>query len=178
MDWSEVELTGIQPLHFKGRRIGTAERRAAWGSRVDSLALRFDTGVDVELRAAVDVSERLSAPRIYVIEGTSPDTFLLFGGEKLYWVSMDGQVKSELATFRECGDEEYWVTEIIQRQDAIVIVYESGVLMIDEALQVRWSQIKYLNDDLVAIEGNALKFSRDGAEEWILRLEDGSISPQ
>ena len=174
----EIELTGVRPLHFKGKRIGTAERRDAWGSRVDSLALRFDTGAHTELRAAVDVSERLSNPRVFVIEGTSSDTFLLFGGERLYWVSTTGEVRSEFATFRKWGDEEYWVTEIIQRQGAIVIIYELGVLMIDEALQVRWHQPKYLNDDLIAVAGDALKFSRDGEEEWLIRLEDGGVSPQ
>jgi hypothetical protein len=177
MEWTEVELTGVQPLHFKGKRIGTVERRDAWGSRVDSLALRFDTGALAELRAAVDVSEQLSNPRVFIIEGTSPDTFLLFGGERLYWVSANGEVKSEFATFREWGSEEYWVTDIIPQQDALVIIYESGVLMIGEALQVRWHQSKYFNDDLVAVEGRALKFSRDGQEEWIIRLEDGSVSP-
>ena len=177
MEWTEIELTGVQPLHFKGKRIGTVERRDAWGSRTDSLALRFDTGVHAELRAAVDVSEHLSNPRVFIIEGTSPDTFLLFGGERLYWVSATGAVKSEFTTFREWGNEEYWVTEIIRQQDAIVIIYESEVLMIDEALRVRWHQSKYFNDDLVTVEGDALKFSRDG-EEWFIRLEDGSVSPQ
>jgi len=95
----------------------------------------------------------------------------------MYWVSSNGEVKSEFATFREWGDEEYWVTDIIQQQAAIVIVYELGVLMIDEALQVRWHQPKYFNDDLVAVAGNALKFRRDGEEEWFIRLEDGSVSP-
>jgi hypothetical protein len=178
MEWIEVELTGVEPLHFKGRRIGTAERRDAWGSRIDSLALRFDTGAHAELRAAVDVSELLSNPRIFVIEGTSLDTFLLFGGERMYWVSANEAVKSELATFRASGSEEYWVTEIIRHQDALIVIYESGVLMIDEALQVLWHQSKYFNDDFVAMEGRALKFSRDGQEEWLIRLEDGSVSPQ
>jgi hypothetical protein len=143
MEWTEIELAGIRPLHFKGRRVGTAERRDAWDSRIDSLMLRFDTGAHAELRAAVDVSERLANPRVFVIEGTSPDTFLLFGGERMYLVSTNGEVKSEFATFREWGYEEYWVTDIIQQQAAIVIIYESGVLMIDEALQVRWHKFKY-----------------------------------
>jgi hypothetical protein len=178
MEWTEIELTGVRPLHFKGKRIGTAERRDAWGSRIDSLALRFDTGVHAELRAAVDVSEHLSNPRVFIIEGTSPDTFLLFGGERMYWISPNGAVKSEFATFREWGNEEYWMTEIIHQQGALVTIYDSGVLMIDEALQVRWHQSKYFNDDLAAVEGGALKFSRDGQEEWFMRLEDGSVSPQ
>ncbi len=135
-------------------------------------------GAHAELSAAVDVSERLLNPRVFVIEGASPDTFLLFGGEKLYWVSTTGVVRSEFATFREWGNEEYWVTEIVQQKAAIVIIYESGVLMIDEALQVRWHQPKYFNDNLVAVAGNALQFRRDGKDEWLIRLEDGGISPE
>jgi hypothetical protein len=177
MEWTEIELTGVQSLHFKGKRIGTAERRET-RDRTDSLSLHLDTAQRVELRAAVDVSERLSNPRVFVIEGTSSDTFLLFGGERLYWVSTSGEVRSEFATLRAWGNEEYWVTEIVQQHAAIVIIYESGVLMIDEALQVRWHQPKYFNDDLVAVAGNALHFRRDGDEEWLMRLEDGGISPQ
>jgi hypothetical protein len=177
MEWTEIELSGVQPLHFKGKRVGTVGRRET-RDRVDGLALRFDTGAHVELRAAADVSEQLSCPRVFVIEGRSPDTFLLFGGERMYWLSTGGAVKSELVTFRKWGDEEYWVTDIIQQQAAVVIIYELGVLMIDEALQVRWHQSKYFNDDLAAVEGGALKFSRDGQEEWFIRLEDGSVSPQ
>jgi hypothetical protein len=76
------------------------------------------------------------------------------------------------------GAAELTASEIIRHQDALIVIYESGVLMIDEALQVLWHQSKYFNDDFVAIEGRALKFSRDGQEEWLIRLEDGSVSPQ
>lgn len=173
MGCTEIALTGIQPLYFRGRQIGTVERRVT-RDRDDGLSLHVGTGAHTELRAAVDVSEQLAKPRVFIIEGTPPSTFLLFGGERLYWVSTNGEVKSEIALFREWGWEEYWTTEFIQQQDAIVIIYESGVLMIDEALQIRWHKRKYFNDDLAAVEGTTLKFIRDGQEAWFMRLEDGT----
>jgi hypothetical protein len=179
MGWTEIELTGVQPLRFRGKQIGTAELRET-RDRNDGLALHFETGAHAELPAAVDVSEELSIPRIFIIEGADPNTFMLFGGERLYWISTGGEVNSEIALFRELGEAEYWTTDIIQRDGAaaVVIIYEAGVLMIDEALQVRWHKPKLYNDLFVAVEENVLKFRRDHEEEWFMRLEDGSVSPQ
>lgn len=167
----EIELAGVQPLYFRGERIGTVERRET-RDRPDSLAIHFETGTNRVLPAAVDVSEQLSTPRVFIIEGRSPDTFMLFGGERLYWVSPDGDTRSE-KLFRERGWEEYWTTEIIEQQRAAIIIYESGVIMIDEALQVRWHARKYFNDSFIAVEGSVLRFRQDGQDEWSIRIEDG-----
>ena len=173
MEWTEIALSGVQPLQFRGKQISTAELRET-RDRNDGLALHFETGAHVELRAAVDVSEDLSIPRIFIIEGACPNTFMLFGGERLYWISTSGEVNSEIALFRELGESEYWTTNIIQQEGAVVIIYEAGVLVIDGALQVRWHKPKLYNDFFVAVEGNVLKFRRNHEEEWFLRLEDGA----
>lgn len=186
MKWTEIVLYGvlplrpcgnqIAPLHFRGKQIATVERREL-GDRIDGLTVHFDTGVNVELRAAVDVSERLDRPRVFVFEAAPLDTFLVLGGEKAYWLTCDGAVKAESPLFRKWGEEEYWTTQIIEQENGAIVIYEAGVLAIDEALQVRWHKPKLLNDDFVAVEGNLLKFARDHDAEWFMSLEDGG-TPQ
>jgi hypothetical protein len=98
------------------------------------------------------------------------------GGEKAYWLTSDGVIKAELQMFRRRGEEEYWTTRIIELGSEIIVIYDAGVLTIDEMLQVRWHKSKLLNDDFVAIERNTLKFVRDHDREWFMRLEDGSTA--
>ncbi len=176
MKWTEITLRGVQPLQFGGKRVGTVERRET-GDRIDGLAIHFDAGPHVELRASVDVSEQLECPRVFVIEGAPRDAFLLFGGEKAYWLTSDGAVKAESPLFRKWGEEEFWTMRILDHGSGVVVIYEAGVMAIDEALQVRWHKLKLLNDQFVALEGNVLKFARDDDAEWFMHLEDGS-TPQ
>lgn len=176
MKWTEIALRGVQPLQFGGKRVGTVERRET-ADRIDGLAVRFDAGPYVELRAAVDVSEQLECPRVFVIEGTPRDTFLLLGGEKAYWLTSDGAVKAESPLFRKWGEEEYWRTQIVEHGSGAIVIYEAGVLAIGETLELRWHKPKLFNDDFVAVEGNTLKFARDHDAEWLMRLEDGN-APQ
>lgn len=176
MKWTEITLRGAQPLQFGGKRVGTVERRET-ADRIDGLAVHFDAGSHVELSAAVDVSEQLKCPRVFVIEGAPHDTFLLFGGEKACWLTSGGAVKTESPLFRKWGEEEFWTTRILDQKNGVVVIYEAGVMAIDEALQVRWHKPKLLNDDFVALEGNVLKFARDHDAESFMRLEDGN-TPQ
>jgi hypothetical protein len=151
MKWTEIELNQAKPLWFCNREIAVIERRIS-KSRVDILKIHFHEGVDLELDAAVDVSELLNFPRVFVFESAPRDMFALFGGEKMYWLTIEGCVKAEISTFREWGYEEYWKTQIIDRErQGILIVYEGGVLAIDETLAVRWHTPKLYNDELVEV---------------------------
>jgi hypothetical protein len=175
MKWTEITLRGVQSLQVGGRRVGTVERRET-ADRIDGLSIHFDTGPHLELRAAVDVSEQLECPRVVVIEGAPRDVFLLFGGEKAYWLTSDGAVKAEFPLFRKWGEEEFWTMRIIDHGSEVVVIYEAGVMAIDEALQVRWHKPKLLNDQFVGLGDNVIKFARDDDAEWFMRLEDGSTS--
>ncbi len=173
MKWTEIALRGVQPLEFGGKRVGTVERRET-ADRIDGLAICFGAGPCVELRAAVDVSEQIECPRVFVIEAAHRDTFLLLGGEKAYWLTSDGAVKAEFPLFRKWGEEEFWTMQILDHGSGVLVIYEAGVIAIDEALQVRWHKPKLLNDQFMALEGNVLKFARDHDAEWFVRLEDGN----
>jgi hypothetical protein len=175
MKWTEIALRGVQPIQLGGTRIGEIERLQT-SDRNDSLVVFFCGGSRLELPSAVDVSERLACPRVFAIEGTPLDTFLLFGGERIYWLTSQGAMKAELLLFRKWGEEEYWTTEFIEQGGGVIVVYEGGLLAIDEALQVRWHKPKLLNDQFVAMEGNTLKFVRDHDVERFIRLEDGSTA--
>jgi hypothetical protein len=176
MKWTEITLRGVQPLQFGGKRVGTVERRET-ADRIDGLAVHFDAGPHVELQAAVDVSEQLKYPRVVVIEGAPRDAFLLFGGEKTYRLTIDGAVKCEFPLYRRWGYEEYWTMRILDHGSGVVVIYEAGVMAIDEELQVRWHKPKLFNDEFVALEDNILMFARDDDEKWFIRLEDGG-TPQ
>src|SRR5262245_31041576 len=124
MKWTEMPLSGVQPLLLGGKQVGTVERRET-ADRIDGLTVHFDTGARVELRAAVDISEQLDCPRIFVIEGRPRDTLLLLGGEKAYWLRSNGVVKAESPLFRKWGEEEYWTTRIVEHGSEVIFIYET-----------------------------------------------------
>jgi hypothetical protein len=63
-----------------------------------------------------------------------------------------------LDLFRKSGEEEYWVTSILEQPRAQIIIYEAGVLVIDEHLKVLTHKEKLLKDFFVAVEDGALRF--------------------
>jgi hypothetical protein len=175
MRWTEITLSGIQPLYFDGGQVGTLERREA-SDGMDSALIHFNTGTHVELPAAVDVSQRLDCPRVFVVEGTPRDLFLLLGGEKAYRVSRAGLLMSEFKLFRDWFGTEYWTTRVISQPNGSLFIYEGGVVAIDATLQVRWHTSKHFNDYVVAIDKDTVLFSRDRDIEWSMSLQDGSTS--
>jgi hypothetical protein len=170
---TEMALSNSSPLYFQGKQLGTIEREALAG-RADSLRLRIDCGSFLKLPAAVDISEQLSTPRVFLIEGTPDSRFFVFGGEKGYWLSIEGKVENVLQTFRTYTDAEYWETRVIERPNDVVIIYEAGVLAIDEDLNIKCHKSKLFNDLVTSIEGDSLRLLRDHDIEWHMQLVDGN----
>jgi hypothetical protein len=167
---TEITLASRSPLLFEGKEIGTLECcRSREGD--SSLRLRFDERTLLEL-PAVDHSERLDYPRVFVIAGKPSDTLVLFGGEQVYWLSTEGKLRKIFKTFRSSDTEEYWETQIIERSRDVVIVYEAGILVIDENLAITCHKQKLFNDFFVSIEGDSIKFLRDQETEWQMQLAD------
>jgi hypothetical protein len=154
--------------------IGTVELLPSRSGADDGLRIRFENGGIVELLSVVDVSERLRAPRVVVIEGTPHDSFVLFGGSKFYTVTQRGKVQRETSLFREVQMAEYWTTEFVEYGRGLLLIYEAGVLALDENLHVRWHAKKFFNDAFVALEGDSLKFIQDGETPWRMRADLGS----
>lgn len=173
MNCAVTTLNGVQSLRFGGKRIGTIELTETI-NRIDSITIHFDVGSQLVLPSAADVSEQLYCPRVFVMEGTPSDMFLIFGGQFIYWITHDGQIRHKDSLFRTWGEEEYWTMEVIEHGSLTIVIYEAGVLAIEETLRVRWHSPKMFNDHFLALEGNMLKFLREEEVEWLMHLEDGA----
>ena len=137
------------------------------------LRLNFENGSTLELDRAIDISEQLESPRISIVEGVLADTFVLLGGERAYWLTIDGKKTSDLKLFRTEGDEEYWTANIVKRPGDLIFIYEAGVLILNSKLEVTLHRQKFYNDILVSVEDNTLKFVRDHNTEWFMPISDG-----
>src|SRR5215204_968865 len=166
----EYSLKTPQSLTFQGQVVGTIER-TDFRDRTNGLRIRSVEGAQIDLPSAVDLSEQLDEPRIFVSEGLDPNQFFLFGGEIAFWVTSDVTQVSRFDLFRQTGLEEYWTTTILEQPQSLIFIYESGVLMIDESLHVVMHREKLINDFFVAIEGDALRFSRDHGDSWLMPLD-------
>ena len=169
MKCAEYKLTAPEDLILQSVRVGTIERREYY-DRTNGLRIVSNDGRLADLPGAVDVSEQLEEPRVFVIEGVDTNRFFIFGGENAFWVSTDLTETSRLDLFRKAGLEEYWTTTVLEQSRTLIFIYEAGVLAIDERLQVLLHREKLINDFFVAIEHDALKFVRDHEEEWLMPL--------
>jgi hypothetical protein len=167
MKWSEITLDHVQPLRFGEREIATIEQRQIVRG-ITTLIIEFGRDQCLKLEDVVDTTEELDFPRVFVIEGSVGDAFVLFGGERVYWLSKGGSVKNEYQLFRKSGDDEYWATQLLEQENGLLIIYEAGVLAIDEALRVLWHKPKFYNDVFAGFVGTRLKFLRDHETEWLM----------
>ena len=170
MKHNSYNLTTPQSLVLHGQTLGTIER-ITFRDRTNGLRIRSIEGLQIDLPSAVDISEQLESPRVFVSEGLDPNRFFLFGGETAFWVNTNLTQVSRFDLFRQTGLEEYWTTTIVEQPQSLIFVYESGVLVIDERLQVVMHHEKLINDFFVAIEDNALRLSRDHEDEWLMPLD-------
>jgi hypothetical protein len=120
------------------------------------------------------MSQQLESPRLFVIEKNPPDSFVIFGGERVYWVTDEGKFLHETSLFRRLDCSEYWTTQVIEDRQRIIVIYESGVLALDEDLRVRWHRKKFFNDVFVSSEDDVLKFVQDHDTPWNMRATDGT----
>lgn len=171
--WADVQCCACDPDvdSFEIRLLGGDETMAA---RRDCLRVRMPGHDEIVLRAAVDTTELLEWPRLFVITGRRSDEVLTFGGEFAYRLASDGRVRHALPTFRRRGEEEYWDTAIVEAGGALGVIYEAGVLLIDPSLEPRWHVRKRFNDFFRGVEGGLMLFDADHRDRWALRMEDGA----
>jgi hypothetical protein len=169
MQVTEVSLANRSELYFRGRPFATVESSER-GDRPDGLELLFAGERRLELPAAADVGEEHRIPRLFLIGGNSEDSVFIFGGEKAYRLSTKGEVEGVVQTFRSFEDAEYWATKFIQRAHDIVIIYEAGVMVLNETLNVTFQKRKLFNDFFVSMEADSIKFVTDHETEWHMQL--------
>ncbi|HEX8600624.1 MAG TPA: hypothetical protein VF952_19175 [Chloroflexia bacterium] len=129
----------------------------------------------LDLLDLVDDGQTVDEPRIHVIYGLSPSEVFLFGGPKAYRINSNGTVMEEVELYRGRELEEYWDTAIESTEVGILVIYESGCLLLDNMLQVSWHIKKYLNDFFYRVSSDEIEFLRDHEERWRLALTDGHV---
>ncbi|HEX4382204.1 MAG TPA: hypothetical protein VH083_04620 [Myxococcales bacterium] len=170
MNIRELNLTTPQGFEVFGAAFTAAEARHI--GEDNALRLTLPSGEARIFPHAVDDSQSILYSRVHVLTGSKSNQALVFGGERALRLSGRG-VEEEIATNRSCDMSEYFATEFFACADGTLIVYESGVFLIDESLVIRWHVLKYINDIVQQVSGKAINFLRDHEEEWSISLPDG-----
>lgn len=171
MKWQELILRGQQFLQFPDR----TQARLDWchgNADVPVLRASFENEKVLDLPNAVDVSEMLDAPRVFVIEGRRSDHVCLIGGPQAYSISNVGGIERTERLFREDRLAEYWSTLLFNRQEDLLVVYESGVLVLDDLFRVQLHHRKMVNDVLSNLGKSRISFVRDHETQWFMDLPD------
>jgi hypothetical protein len=176
MRWTELSLSGPSFLIFADGSSATIRwhRKLRRGEPEDSAEVLFPGGRSFELTEAVDAGETVDTTRIFAISGKSAGLVLLLGGPIAYRVYNSGHAEEAFRLYRESAYAEYWETQLTETDLGLLVVYEGGVLLLDEDLRVVWHRKKYFNDFFGGIQGEKLSLLRDHQKKLILSLKDGS----
>jgi hypothetical protein len=170
MTWNEITLDNHASLIVNGETLGSLE----YVQKNSTLNINVSNGRCLELPHAVDVSEQESKPRVFIVVDRLGSTFMIFGGPIAYLLGRDISPLGEIKLFRDEIDQEYWKTEFVPRENRLIIIYEAGVLVLDDNLSVRSHQPKLFNDLFQGMDGNAIRFIRDHEQEWLMMLDERS----
>jgi hypothetical protein len=176
--WREIPLTR-PPLTLEfgpGDRaeLAVRNRRTAGGDFSADLLVTVRKGLSIELRDVVDDGETTLGTRVFAVQGSAPDRLFLIGGPTAYRISSAGAVERKVDLLRRWQDAEHWTTELVTVTAGLLIVYEAGVLLLTDELDLRWHQAKYFNDTLARVEDDVAVFVRDHDQEWRVSLKDGA----
>ena len=140
------------------------------------LCVALSKGKNVRLPDVLDTSAFALEPTVTVITGLPGAGMFLFGGESAYRVGCDGSEVQKEETHRESRDGEYWDLNPVPCEHGVLLVYEAGVLLVNEQLQVVWHRKKFYNDRFDGLDGDVLNFLRDEADHWSISARDGRPS--
>ena len=109
MNWQALTLRGKEVLRCPDGK--EAQLNWSYGpADVPVLRVSFEGDTLLELPDAVDVSQTLDDPRVFLIEGRRADHVFLFGGKQTYSIGSVGGIERKLRLFREDDLTEYWDT--------------------------------------------------------------------
>jgi hypothetical protein len=170
--WETIWLREPQDLAFpNGERFVVAVESADF----DDLSVKFASGPELVLAGVIDADERFLWPRLHLFVGVDPTQLLFFGGPAAYRVRSDGHVLERLETQRDLADYECGSLDVITAGDIAVIVYEVGILVIDDDLRRRWLRRKYMNQHRVTLEDDAIWIREPHTIPIGHRLSDGEL---
>jgi len=158
MNYQEIPLYGLEVLKFPDGKTAEIEQASVYPTILGSCDLRVQSASSrvVVLSNVVDTDYRLDTPRVFVFTGSDPSLVMIFGGEVAYRLTSDGQLDDSIPTHRKYADVGLWTTEVVVRDRFSIIIYDTAVLVLDEALNVKWHNRKYLTDSFLQIDGNEL----------------------
>lgn len=85
------------------------------------------------------------------------------------------RVVQRVETYRDLADYECGNLDVLRHRNMAVIVYEVGILAIDDDLRPRWLKRKYLSRYEIAIEDDLLILRQGSIKPVIHRLTDGEL---
>ncbi|MCY4429713.1 MAG: hypothetical protein OXC11_04885 [Rhodospirillales bacterium] len=130
----------------------------------------------LELLNAVDAGQTVDHPGVWVIRGDDPAKAVTFGGENAYRFSADLEPPDLIPTYREDEFDEFWYTQMLSvRDNAVVVVYEGGVLRVDADTSLAWHIKKIYNHYFEAQDGEELVFVMDGEPRFAVNIDSGDI---
>jgi len=111
-----------------------------------NLKLSSNLGKDqVILYNCVNISDTNEYPTIVLIE--SRDDILLLGGSTNYLLEKHtGRSKIYFVNNRDFEFQEYFVDELVEFEDGIIYIYETGLMLFDNNLRVIWFRAKFIDD--------------------------------
>lgn len=177
MIYQEVDLSACRQIEIKGKSlsIGKSINADDKGRRAKVLQLASSGGNLIELESAVDNSQCLDYPRVFLIFSESVgDNMVVLGGRIVYWLdTISMRAYKSYVLEREDQDVEYWENEILPVEFGYLIVYEAGVFLIDGQLDLVWHRSKSYNDKVELSDQSTMKIISDDEQFKFYSLTDG-----
>lgn len=142
-------------------------RQNSDGQRKFYLEIRVN-GVAHHLPEVVDTSQGPREHRVWLLMSDRDESVAIFGGLIAYWLDSSHQLASKEKLFREASDEEYWELKAVLLPRGALVVYEGGVMLLEESLKVRWHIRKRYNDSVELVENGCVHFLSETGERWFI----------
>lgn len=180
MNWVQLQLRGRVTLPFVGDKQCFARLAGNELGSPDRRDLVVETGLyqATTLSRVVDTDQALAMPRVLVIQGSEPSELFLFGGEMAYWLTSDGKIAGEAPTYRDYRIDDLWSLEIIPFGENLIVVYETGLLVINEALELKWQRRKYIGEHLHLVNDDKVQLVDEGphGDQFVtFRFSNGDV---
>jgi hypothetical protein len=130
------------------------------------------SGLELILFDAVDDGQTVNSPTLAVILGEPLNVIRTFGGQNSYKISSSLEILEKTTILRHRDYEEYWTAQFMETNFGIVVVYESGIMLINRKLDIVWHQSKYFNES-VKLSGSELNIVEDSGKSYYIRISDG-----
>jgi hypothetical protein len=175
MKWIELALSATAHTYFpNGAPIHITylpEDSSSYGKALVEL-----NSTRVTLDNVVDDGETTETPRIFKLTGAPSDALLLLGGTNVYRIDSTGKAALTTTLNRDTVNTEFWNLQLIASQQGALIIYESGIALIDSLLKQKWHVPKRYNDFFSKLENNRLWLLEDHELLWFVDLSTGTRS--